>query len=129
MFNNNNLLFIDANSFYNGIRMMVNEDKKSEMGGVDSGYSFRDSSAEVRFEEYQTPRAFYPAAVKRSKMTQWVIKYSGGLVKDENQANYILIGFIVLIISVSLFLLVRVFRSPTPPPADRIIEVAGPQGE
>ncbi len=28
----------------------------------------------------------------KSKMVGWIMKYSGGLVKDETQANYILLG-------------------------------------
>lgn len=41
----------------------------------------------------------------KSKMVGWIIKYSGGLVKDETQANYILLGiagvfFILTIISI-----------------------------
>ena len=38
------------------------------------------------------------------KVIQWVMKYSGGLIKDEKQANYVLIGFAVLAIIISLFL-------------------------
>ncbi|MDP3778922.1 MAG: hypothetical protein Q8R30_02640 [bacterium] len=37
-----------------------------------------------------------------SPIIQWVIKYSGGLVKDEKQAGYALIGFAVLAIVVTL---------------------------
>ena len=39
------------------------------------------------------------------KMVQWVIKYSGGLVKDERQANFVLLGIIVLAITISLILI------------------------
>ena len=39
------------------------------------------------------------------KIVGWVIKYSGGYIKDERQANYVLIGFVVLAIGVSLFLI------------------------
>ena len=39
------------------------------------------------------------------KIVEWVIKYSGGYIKDENQASYVLIGFVVLVIIVSLFLI------------------------
>lgn len=28
----------------------------------------------------------------KSKMVGWIIKYSGGLIKDETQANYVLLG-------------------------------------
>ncbi len=52
-------------------------------------------------EEFQRPRSFQTPT---PKIVQWVIKYSGGTVKDERQANYVLIGFVVLAIVVSLFL-------------------------
>jgi len=39
------------------------------------------------------------------KIVQWVMRYSGGLVKDEKQASYVLIGFVVVAIIVSLFLM------------------------
>lgn len=39
-----------------------------------------------------------------SKIVQWVIKYSGGTVKNEKQANYVLIGFVVVAVVISLFL-------------------------
>ena len=38
------------------------------------------------------------------KIIQWVIKYSGGLIKNENQAGYVLFGFVAAAIIVSLFL-------------------------
>ncbi|MBI5817083.1 MAG: hypothetical protein HZB09_01515 [Candidatus Yonathbacteria bacterium] len=28
----------------------------------------------------------------KSKMVRWIVKYSGGLVKDETRANYVLLG-------------------------------------
>lgn len=39
--------------------------------------------------------------VKGSKMIRFVIKYSGGLVKDERQASYVLLGVVVLFLVVS----------------------------
>ncbi|MDO8572464.1 MAG: hypothetical protein Q7S11_01690 [bacterium] len=46
-----------------------------------------------------------PSAQSPSRMIGWVIKYSGGMVKDETQANYILLGiasifFILTIITI-----------------------------
>ena len=37
------------------------------------------------------------------KIVQWVITYSGGYVKDEKQATYVLIGFVVVAIIVAFF--------------------------
>jgi len=53
-------------------------------------------------EQSQRPRSFQTTT---SKIVGWVIKYSGGLVKGEKQANYVLLGFIVVAIIISLFLL------------------------
>ena len=38
------------------------------------------------------------------RMVQLVIKYSGGAIKEQRQAEYVLLGFVVLIIIISLFL-------------------------
>ena len=58
---------------------------------VFEGEGFRQSA-----RSFQTPTP---------KIAQWVIKYSGGYVKDEKQASYVLIGFVVLAIIISLFLI------------------------
>ncbi|MBI3305546.1 hypothetical protein HYZ82_00210 [Candidatus Nomurabacteria bacterium] len=53
-------------------------------------------------EEFQhSARSFQTAT---PKITEWVIKYSGGAIKDEKQANYVLIGFAAAAIIISLFL-------------------------
>ncbi len=54
-------------------------------------------------EEFQRPSQSFQTPTP--KIVQWVIKYSGGTIKDERQANYVLIGFVVLAIIISLFLL------------------------
>lgn len=60
----------------------------------DSGVKFKD-------EWCRPAQTFYPGT---PKIIQWVIKYSGGYVKDEKQANYVLVGFVAVAIIVSLFL-------------------------
>ncbi len=52
-------------------------------------------------EEFQRPSQSFQTPTP--KIVQWVIKYSGGAVKDERQANYILIGFVAVAIIISLF--------------------------
>jgi len=39
------------------------------------------------------------------KMVQWVMKISGGSIKNEKQAQYVLLGFVVIAIIVSLVLI------------------------
>ena len=53
--------------------------------------------------DLQPAQIFLPGT---PKMIQWTIKCSGGLIKDEKQANYVLIGFVVVAI---IILLVLVF--------------------
>ncbi|MCX6785412.1 MAG: hypothetical protein NTZ18_01000 [Candidatus Komeilibacteria bacterium] len=63
-----------------------------------------NSGAGLKFkDEQQMPgRIFQPGT---SKIIQLVIKYSGGLIKNKRQANHVLIGFILLAVIVSLFLI------------------------
>lgn len=41
---------------------------------------------------------------ERLGLVGWAMKHSGGLIKDERQMEYILLGFVVAAIAVSLFL-------------------------
>ena len=70
--------------------------------GIDLSGRFKGSSTGVEFEEYKAPRSYSPGT---PKMIQWVIKYSGGLVKDKKQASYVLLGFAAVAIVISLFLI------------------------
>ena len=79
-------------------------DQNNDDKGIDLSHALDDSSSRIKFEgeEFQRPRSFQTPT---PKIVQWVIKYSGGAVKDERQANYVLIGFVVVaIIVVFIFL-------------------------
>mgnify|MGYP001577016913 CR=1 FL=1 len=54
----------------------------------------------VQFNEWRPPRYESP----KSKMIERVITLSGGLIQNERQASYVLLGFVVISIMVSLFL-------------------------
>ena len=83
-------------------------------------------------EEFQrTSWAFHKPP---PKIVQWVIKYSGGLIKDEKRASYILLGFVAINIIVMLILLTSNGRSGAKleaPPGYEIIysEIAPPRLE
>jgi len=51
-------------------------------------------------EEFQRPRQSF--LTPTPKIVEWVIKYSGGYIKDEEQANYFLIGFVAVVVIISL---------------------------
>ena len=68
---------------------------------------YNNESPKIVFEgqEFQhSPQSFQTTT---PKIVEWVIKYSGGAIKDEKQANYVLVGFVVLAIVVSLFLFIE----------------------
>jgi hypothetical protein len=79
------------------------DQEKENKEEIDLSGAMKDSDTGVKFQdEWRQPaRSFYPGT---PKIIQWLIKYSGGLIKDEKQAQYVLLGFIVLAIIVSLFL-------------------------
>ena len=54
-------------------------------------------------EEFQRTRQSFQTPTP--KIVEWVIKYSGGAIKDEKQANYVLIGFVAVTIVIMTVLL------------------------
>ena len=61
------------------------------------------SNGDVQFDLETESRESFTA--KTPKMVSFVIKYSGGFIKDTTQANYVLLGFVAFIFAVSLILL------------------------
>lgn len=79
------------------------DQEKENNEGIDLSGEVKDSDKGVKFQngEWQRPtQIFFPGT---PKIIQWVVKYSGGLIKDERQANYVIFGFVVLAIILSLF--------------------------
>lgn len=66
---------------------------------------------------------------KIPRMVKLVIKLSGGLIKNEAQANYVLISLAVTMFAISIFLFRVPIRSPAPLPADQIIQITGPEAK
>jgi len=81
--------------------MIENDNKQDEL--VDLSDALKDSNKEIEIQnkQQQSAQIFFPGT---PKIIQWTIKYSGGLIKNEKQAQYVLLGFIAVIIIVSLFL-------------------------
>ena len=69
--------------------------------GIGLNDTLKDSGTGVKFEKEHIVEHYSP---ETPKVILWVLKYSGGYVKDEKQANYILIGFVTVAIIISLFL-------------------------
>lgn len=80
-----------------------------------------DTGAEFQNKERPAVRIFPPGT---PKIIQWVIKYSGGLIKNEKQASYVIFGVVALIVIVVIAILVSGGpNQPTPGtiPADQFV--------
>lgn len=79
--------------------------KNYENKGTDLSNTFVISNSRVKFEgqEFQHPTQSFRSHTP--KIVQWIMRYSGGLIKDEKQASYILLAFVVLVIVISLLLI------------------------
>lgn len=66
--------------------------------------SMNSNDPRITFEEDQWQSPVRSDRSQTPKIIQWVIKYSGGYVKDRRQAEYVLLGFVVVAIVVSLIL-------------------------
>lgn len=63
-------------------------------------------------EEFQSSNQSFGGSTP--KIVGWVMQYSGGYIKNETQANYVLLGFVVLAIIVSLFFFLSGNSKSTP---------------
>lgn len=81
-------------------------------------------SSEVQFDFDEEQRPEYNHS--GSKLSRLVVKWSGGLIEDEEQAHYVLLGVAILIFVILLFLFISATKPSSPLPADQIISVAGP---
>jgi hypothetical protein len=106
------------------------DQKKENNSEIDLSKSF-DASGRKFQEETRSPQCFFRPGTP--KIIQWVIKYSGGLIKNEKQAVYILLGFIVFVVIVSLFLIFgrggksereETFTPPAEAPVEEVIPPA-----
>jgi hypothetical protein len=61
-------------------------------------------NGDIQFKEQWRPQQFVPKKTWGEKLAGFLVKYSGGLIKDETQASYVIIGLVVVAIIVSLFL-------------------------
>ncbi len=64
----------------------------------------RTESSRITFDNEEVFRSAQSLdSQKSNKLALWVIKNSGGSIKNETQANYVLIVFIVVSVAAALF--------------------------
>jgi len=104
------------------------DQEKENNSKIDLSKSF-DEGGKFQGEKQSHEYFFRP---RTPKIIQRMIKYSGGLIKNENQAACVLIGFAVLAIIISLFLFFgrggiktqKTFTPPAEAPAEEVIPPA-----
>ncbi len=62
-----------------------------------------DSDIGMEFREDRVEHSYYP---ETPKIIQWLIKSSGGLIKDEKRASYVLIGLVALTVIIAIIIAV-----------------------
>ena len=72
----------------------------------------------ISFETDDYKAARFSSLEENPRMVKWVIKYSGGLIKDKKQAEYVLLGVVVTMFILSFFFFFNAFRSPVASPID-----------
>lgn len=82
----------------------------------------------IRFENEGWQSSPYTRKPADPKIIRWAIRYSGGFIKDEKQANFVLMGFASVLIVISIFLLTnsRNVRGPSFEPDPVVSESARP---
>ena len=82
----------------------MDEEVKIE-GDIDINQALKDFEAKSNAEVAQTP-AHAEGGVQTAdlpKMVQWVMKLSGGTIKEQKTAEYVLLGLVLVIIGISLY--------------------------
>jgi len=77
-------------------------------------------NGDVQFKEEWRPQQFIPKKGWGEKLAGLIVRYSGGLIKDETQASYVILGLVVVAIIISLFLFFGGSKTPENIPAKYI---------
>ena len=98
-------------------------DQKNDENGIDLSKRLEESTPKSPSRQWSSGPYVSPFA---PKIIRWLIKYSGGLIKNEKQAACVLFGFIIFVVIISLFLIFGRGGSPkTLEPTGPTIEEAG----
>jgi len=66
-------------------------------------------SNQVEFNQYRRPDDFGDDKSFAKKMARFIIKFSGGLVKDEQQANNVILGIVAFLFLITIYQIYRGF--------------------
>ena len=91
---------------------MGQDNKNNEDIDLSGAPKDSDNVPESQSGEQQPAQTFLPGT---PKIIQWTIKCSGGLIKDEKQASYVLVGFLaVAVVIITVLMASSGSSQPTP---------------
>ncbi len=76
------------------------------MDNIEDNNRIEESQKRVSFESDSYSQNSYTFS-NRPKIVDYIIRYSGGLIKDEDIAVYVLYGFVIIMIIISISLSTR----------------------
>ena len=86
--------------------------QENNKNGIDLSKRLNESAVKSQSGQWSSGLYVSPTA---PKIIRWIVKYSGGLIKNEKQAAYILLGFAILAIILVVFIFSNL-RGPSIPP-------------
>lgn len=98
-------------------------DDKNNKEDIDLSGALKDASTSQN--RYRAIKYYHE--FNSPKIIQWTMNLSGGLVKNEKQAGYILLGFVAIAIIVALFLILSGSTNEVKSPKPDIINQPQPE--
>ena len=105
-------------------------DQENNKNGIDLSKRLNESAVKSQSGQWSSGLYVSPTA---PKIIRWIVKYSGGLIKNEKQAAYVILGFIVFVVIISLFLIFgrggesereKTFTPPAEAPVEEVVPPA-----
>lgn len=104
--------------------------QKNDKSGIDLSKKLEESAPKSQSGQWSPGPYVSPTT---PKIIRWLIKYSGGLIGNEKQAAYVILGFIVFVVIISLFLIFgrggesereKTFTPPAEAPVEEVVPPA-----
>jgi len=77
-------------------------DQRNNKNEIDLSKRLNESATKPQSGQWSSGPYVFPTA---PKIIRWLVKYSGGLIKNEKQAPYALLAFIIFVIIISFYLI------------------------
>lgn len=86
---------------------MNTEPDRERTEGIDLSGALKSASDAAASSRASSRAARYYREPENPRIIRWVLRYSGGLVNNEQQAQYVLLGFVAIAVGISVILFFR----------------------